>query len=124
VRRTLVDHTTVPLAPLIRVQPSVWAKAGTINDGIGDQILELWWKPDSDQVRVQKPKVYVPPSPPCIVGDPLYQTDSVFTAAANHPFTAQAGYIYCFEEKEYSAKQAEELTARLGTIKGWTWRKE
>lgn len=108
----------------IVVGADVWAKVGTVVDGVDNLYLAVWWHPADDKVRLENPpKREFPDLEPTVTSPPLYRTNPTSSKALDRPFTALPGYVYCYGGREYDADKAEEMTAQLGTIERWTWRR-
>ncbi len=109
----------------ITVGPDGWARVGVVHDAVEFWDLAVYWNPETDRIKLQKPapREYDDPVP-SISGDPLYKTNPVSSKALTRPFTARPGYIYTYQGQDYSANEAERTTAELGSIDGWTWRRE
>lgn len=119
------DIIAVPVPPPLHLNDDGWAKAGVIADPYAPPgYLTVWWKPETDQLRVEKPIPLKDPERPQFLGDPLYRTPTVSSRSAHRPFTAVAGYIYLYQGQRYSPEEAEEITAQLGTLDGWSWIQE
>jgi hypothetical protein len=108
------------------MRPDGWVKVGVVIDGLENLYLDVWWNPETDRIKLQKPSkpIIKEPTPPALLGDPLYPTPQVSSKALRRPFTARPGYIYLFQGQAYSAEEAEVLTAKLGSTDGWTWRRD
>lgn len=119
------DIIGVPAPSPIRVNRHGWANVGTVCDGFaGACILAVWWHRETDRVKIERPREYVPPPPPSRA---LYPTRPPM-GGTNHtsfpPFIALPGFVFTFEGADYTPEATERLTAEQGSIAGWTWRRD
>jgi hypothetical protein len=109
----------------ITVASDGWAKVGVVHDAVELWDLAVYWHPETDRIKLQKPRPReFEDETPSITGDPLYPTNPVSSKALIRPFTARPGYIYTYEGQDYTADEAEIRTAELGSLEGWRWRRE
>ena len=121
-RATPTRHPDAPVTAPIRPNRNGWAWTGDVLDGCtGGALLAVWWHPETNQVRVARPPVYVPPKPPSV--PPLRVAEKTGTGDVGLRFIAQLGYISTFESVEYDYQAAERLATENGSMDGWTWRK-
>ncbi len=133
-RRSLVNDQRVNPASLVNEITAVpgrldlhldregWAEIGSVVDGlVGCRALAVWWHPDTDRVRVERPPESVPQSPARALypSRPMGGTDHI-----PPPFVALPGYIFTYQGNDYTPAEAERLTAEQGSIDGWTWRRD
>lgn len=109
----------------IVVGPNGLAEVGIVLDAWLNLRLRVFWNPLTDEVKMERPppeRVFALPSSPAMVGDPLYPMNFQSPARYKRPYVAVEGFVYTFEGRDYSPRETEAMTARMGTIKGWTWR--
>jgi hypothetical protein len=85
----------------------------------GNAILAVWWRPETNQVRVERPPVYVPP-PPSV---PAMRYVNTKWGMDSNPIVTQPGFIYTYQGVDYDDDAAARLAIKQGSIDGWTWRK-
>lgn len=104
----------------ITVAPDGWARVGVVHGAAELWDLAVYWHPESDRIKLQKPTLREFEEPtPSLTGDSLHTTNPVSSKALIRPFTARPGYIYTHGGQDYAANKAE-----LGSLDGWTWRRE
>ncbi len=102
----------------LRVEADGWVQISFIADRYVGADLPIYWHPETDRVRVQRPPVIVSREP--YIPAPLQQVERF---GVGQPFKAKPGYIYSYDGVDYDAAGAEWLTAENGSMDGWTWRK-
>lgn len=108
----------------ITIAPDGWTKVGVVHDAVELWDLAVYWNPETDRIKLEKPRLREFDDPrPSLSGDPLYTTNPVSSKALTRPFTARPGYTYTYEGQDYTADETELLTAELGSLDGWTWRR-
>ncbi|MDQ3442534.1 MAG: hypothetical protein M3490_02865, partial [Chloroflexota bacterium] len=116
--------TPVPGRLDLHLDREGWAEIGSVVDGIvGCRALAAWWHPATDRVRVERP----PESGPPPARRALYPSHSRMGGADGPPpppFIALPGYIFTYQGIDYTAAEAERLTAAQGSIAGWIWRRD
>jgi hypothetical protein len=120
------EITGVPTRSPVTIQPDGWARVGVVRDAVELWDLAVYWNPETDKIKLEKPPQEAVPGPPApsLAGPPLYRTVQGSPASASRPFVALPGWIYVYRGREYAAAEAEQRVTELGSLEGWTWRPE
>ena len=94
-----------------------WWEIGAVHDTLTPfgEPLDVFWHPQTDAVKVQRPRPVPPPPPPPVPPPPLRQTVNAWYA--------EPGFVYAYQGRDYTPEQAAALASRTG-VGGWTWRRE
>ncbi len=108
----------------IRLHVNGWMRIGIVIDPFVPPVpLAVWWHPDSDRVRVERPEPF-PDLPEPRRPVPLQIVAPGATLRLGQTVIAQPGYVYTYGGVDYGPEEAESKAQSLGSIEGWTWRRK
>jgi hypothetical protein len=95
-----------------------WLRAGGVADDVEAAILTVYWHPDTDRVKIDRPPDPNAISTPIPVGRP----GPTVSLGVRRAYRASPGYRYFLDGVEHSPEEAERIVQERDSLAGWTWR--